>query len=216
MPCTVTYMSMAGEFHLGLGAGATPKPVTAHLLADFKDAPAAGAYGFDSLVNVNGSASAESKKGVVWEMAKGGPSKLPGAPATKRKGEVALTLTAVGKHPGDFHGHATLTLVPTNFVGKPETAPVTVELPLLMAKRRALLVLAGVALASSPAGAAATARWSLASSTGRVLSLDVTPHARPATAACCTSPPTSGPQRLGQRRAVPGRRSCPRARRCCR
>jgi hypothetical protein len=128
VPCKVTFMGMGGEFHLGIGAGATPKPVTAHLLVDFKEAPSAQAYGFDAVVNASGTASAESKKGTVWEAMKGGPSKIPGAPAVKRKGEVALTLSAVGKHPADFHGHATLKLVPNTMVGAPETAPVTVEI----------------------------------------------------------------------------------------
>ena len=128
VPCKVTFMAMGAVFHLGVGAGAQRKPVTAHLLVDFNEAPTARAYAFDSVSNASSSASAESKKGTVWEMMKGGPSKIPDAPPVKQKGEFTLTLTAAGKRPGDFHGHATMTLLPNTMGGGPQAEPVKVEL----------------------------------------------------------------------------------------
>ncbi len=128
VPCRVTFAAVGDEYHLGIGAGATGKPVTANLLADFREAPRPGAYGFDALARVSGSASAQERQGLVWALAKGGPSRIAGTPPVLRQGKVVLKLTATGRRPGDFHGRAILTLVPTNAVGKADAVPVRVEI----------------------------------------------------------------------------------------
>jgi len=105
------------------GLKPVPAPLHLKLRVVFKGPPASGKFNFDDLFLVGGTVITNLRRG-VWSVDNDDLSERLRGAASGRKGEFTLMLTSTGTKSEDFHGRASMKLVPSGYLEGDGAGPV--------------------------------------------------------------------------------------------